>query len=168
MAEIQTYTSPTNSYSLVECTSDQIEAHCTAYMDYISLANNVIYDDLEIADLQEKMQSAVSTNTAYSILRDGLELGFIYLHQVSLKKFYVSVLHTYDIDSDPIPKLLLMQEVYAVFPDARYYPKDIYSMQNISLLNPKSYRSFRVGHFEYIRFQDKLWDSSLLSYLNLV
>lgn len=165
---IKTYTGPTTTYTLSQIEASQVDAHCDAYMDYVSLANNEVFHASEIEDLRGKMQSGVSTGTAFSISNDVEELGYVYLYQVSAKQFYVAVLHTYDEDQDPIPKLLLMQEVYTKFPEARYLPKDVYSLQNISLMQPLSHRSFRRGLTTTISLHPALWDTDLLTYLGLL
>lgn len=164
---MKSYKRLNDTYDLTLTPSADIKSHMTSYMDYISLSTNTVFDDFELDDLTERMESAVNTKSAYTLLKNGIDVGFMYLQQVSKHKHFVVVLHTYDVDSDPIPKLLLVILLYDVYPGAWYLPKDWHTMANISLLNPCSYGSFRRGTREYVKMLPTMWEDDFLTYLQL-
>ena len=168
MIQVHQYKSLSNSiYSLNLLTQDNILPHCDTYLSYIELANNSVIQAPERIALAEEMSIATDLNQAFNITRDSVELGFLYVTQLSHRSYAIHVLHTYDIDPDPIPKLLLINKVYQTYPIAWYLPKDIYTMQNIAILSPQSHRGFRYAITPHIRLQAPLWDDTLLDYLNL-
>jgi len=141
--------------------------HSASYLEYVSIANNTIFSSYESLDLVQQMEKSINNDLALSVYKDNIEVGFLYLYYASNTKYGILVLHTYDIDPDPIPKLLLINEVYSTAKCVTYLPKDIYTMQNISLLSPFGYRAFRYGQISTIKLQAPICDSGLLDYLNI-
>jgi len=164
---MKTFTSPFHTYTIGMANTSDVLPHLTHYMDYISMANNSVFSQPELDDLQDRMEISVAKGSAYIIYRDGVEVGFSYLKPMSPKIHFIMVLHTHDLVYDPIIKILLVNEIYRNFHRPWYLPKDVNSMANMALLNPKSYRQFRVGATEYIKLKSRRWDDDILSYLQL-
>ena len=164
---IKTYKTPTNTYTLSTIQDNEVEPHAKSYLDYVALANNSVFHSTEITDLIKRMGNSVQRKEALSIYKDGIEAGYLYIYKASNTKNGILVLHTYDIDLDPIPKLLLIHEVYSTYKCVVYLPKDIYTMQNISLLSPLSHKVFRYGRVSTIKLQSAIYDSGLLDYLGI-
>ena len=164
---MKTFTSPFHTYTIDMAVLSDVLPHLTHYMDYISLANNMVFSDYELDDLQERMEVAVAKNSAYIIYRDGIEVGFTYLKPMSPKIHFIMVLHTHDEVTDPIIKILLVNEIYRNFHRPWYLPKDVNSMANLALLNPQSFVNFKAGRAEYIKLKRRRWDDDILAYLQV-
>lgn len=164
---IKTYKTSTNTYTLSTIQKNEVDSHAKSYLDYVALANNSVFHPTEVTDLIEKMVKSVQRKEALNIYKDGIEVGYLYIYKASSTKNGILVLHTYDTDLDPIPKLLLIHEVYFTYQCVNYIPKDIYTMQNISLLSPLSHKVFRYGRVSTIKLQSVIYDSGLLDYLGI-
>lgn len=94
-----------------------VAAHCNQYMDSIT---GFIFHESEIEYQLNLMLKATKNNLAYSVVKDGQEVGFIYSIPIGQRSITLVALH---FTSD-IVKAILMNHLYSHDKLMRFMPRD--------------------------------------------
>jgi len=141
--EYNNYVDSSYTYNLVTIEDNQVEEHCSRYMDSIT----GFFHASEITHQLNLMKEAVATGLALAVVVDKKTIGFLYMVPVGKIRGNVVVLYS----ETPEAKAILVHELYKLGLILRYTPRDPVCNRHIELLQKVSYKMFQMNRVEFIK-----------------
>jgi len=157
---LKTYNGPSNIYSLHTIPFSDVQSHCTGYLAAIDVDFHV----LEVTHQEDLMKQAVSEGMAFSVHKDGVEAGFIYIIAVGKIRGNMVALSSVDMSA----KAILVHKLYSLYKILRYTPRDPLVLSNSELLQPMSMKMYKMSRVSLIKMVPVINTVARLDMLGLV
>lgn len=153
------YSDETNSYRIKSILVEDISQHLEVYITSLSSSP----EPSEITHQYNCMQTSVNEGTAFVVICDGVEQGFIYTISTSTRRARIVALYTYS----SIAQLLLLHYVQEPLLALWFAPRDAECKLLAPILQPTSLSAFRRGLVEFVRV-GLIVDNELLKSKNII
>jgi len=154
------YVDASRTYNLVTIEDSQVEADCNRYMDSIT---GLVFHESEKLHQANLMTDAAQSGLALAVEAEDEVLGFMYAVPVGRLRYNLVCLHT----SSPVAKALLVHELYRLGKILRYTPRDPVCEVHKELMQPMSYKMFKMNRIESIKMNREYNTQAQLDQLNL-
>lgn len=154
------YVDASRTYNLVTIEDSQVEAHFNRYMDSIT---GLVFHESEKLHQLNLMKEAVIKGLALVVMSNGQDLGVMYAIPVGRLRYNLVCLDCGFAQAEA----LLVHELYRLGKTLRYTPRSPTGKLYKKLMQPMSYKMFKMNRIESIKMNREYNTQVQLDQLNL-